>query len=406
MGMKIVYERCCGVDVHKKKVVCCLRNGNRNELREYGTLTNELKEMADWLTQNHCEMVAMESTGSYWKPLYNIMELLGLNAMVVNASHMKAVPGRKTDVKDAEWIADLLQHGLLTASYIPDKEQRELREVMRYRKSLTEERSREINRLQKMLEGANVKLGNMVSNIMGKSSQKILNGLANEQISKEYLQEALDHRMQWKLEAIIQSVDGIISPVQRKLLKAVLDHIEDMTRRIGELDDLISGQMNQYEDAIQKLQEVPGLGRHSAEIILAEIGMDMGRFPTSAHIASWAGICPGNHESAGKKKSGRINPGNKALKTTLIQCSHAAVRNKQTYFHAQYERLSVRRGKNKAIVAVAHSMLVAIYHMLKQSTPYRELGADYFSQFNKEKKLNYYLAKIKALGGEVIPSTA
>lgn len=403
--MNTVYERCCGVDVHKKKIVCCLRNGNKNELREYGTMTQELKGMANWLIQNRCEMVAMESTGSYWKPLYNILELLGLNAMVVNASHMKAVPGRKTDTKDAEWIVDLLQHGLLKASYIPDKEQRELREVVRYRRSLTDERSREINRLQKMLEGANIKLGNVVSSVNGKSSQKIIAGIARDEISQEYLQAAIDHSMQWKMEEIVRSIDGIISPVQRKLLQAVLDHIEDMTRRIAELDDLINGQMERYEDAIAKLQEVPGLGRHTAEVILAEIGLDMGRFPSSAHIASWAGICPGNHESAGKKKSGRTNHGNATLKTTLVQCAHAAVRNKRTYFHAQYERLAVRRGKNKAIVAVAHSMLVAIYHMLKQNTPYQELGAEHYCQFNREKKINYYLAKIKALGGEVIPST-
>ena len=401
--MDTVYARCCGVDVHKKKIVCCLRNGKRNEIREFGTMTDDLKKMGAWLQETKCEMVALESTGSYWKPLYNVLELLGLEAMVVNACHMKAVPGRKTDVKDAEWIADLLQHGLLKASYIPDKQQRELRDIVRYRKSLTEERSREINRLQKMLESANIKLGNVVSNIIGKSSQGILKGIVQDTISKEYLQNVVDHSMNWKLDEIMRSVDGIISQVQRKLIQAVMDHIQDMTRRIQELDDIINSEMEKYEKAIKKLQEMPGLGQHTAEVILSEIGLDMKRFPSSAHIASWAGLCPGNHESAGKRKTGRINPGNRVLKTTLIQCAHAAVRSKKTYYYAQYERLTVRRGKKKAIVAVAHSMLVAIYNMLSRDLPYNELGADFFHQFNKEKKINYYLAKIKALGSDTIP---
>lgn len=402
--MRIIYERCCGVDVHKRKIVCCMRNGSKNEIREFGTMTDELKEMVEWLHENGCEMVAMESTGSYWKPLYNILELLGMPAMVVNASHMKAVPGRKTDTKDSEWIADLLQHGLLKASYIPEREQRELREIARYRKSLTEERSREINRMQKMLEGANIKLGNVVSEITGKSAGNVLRGLAQNKIDREYLEQAVDHSMHWKMDEIIRSINGVISPVQRKLLQSMLNHIEDMTRRIQEMDGLIEEEMKSYQQSIERLSEVPGISKRTAEIILAEIGMKMERFPTAAHIASWAGICPGNHESAGKKKSGRINPGNKTLKTTLVQCAHAAVRNKRTYFHAQYERLTVRRGKNKAIVAVAHSMLIAIYHMLKTGEPFRDLGSNYYQQFDAEKRIQYYLNKIKNLGGNYVPS--
>lgn len=396
--MQVVYERCCGVDVHKKGIVACLRDGRKQELREYKTTTQSLREMAAWLQANECEMVAMESTGSYWKPLYNVLEALGLPVMVVNASHMKAVPGRKTDANDAQWIADLLQHGLLKASFIPDREQRELREVSRYRKSLVEERTREINRLQKELEGANIKLSSVMSNINGKTSRKVLEGVIAGKTDEESIREMVDHRVLHKVPEIMEAIDGVVSAVQKKLLKAIISHIDDMTQRIKEMDDIIDDEMHRYDEAIRELEKVPGIAEQSARTILAEIGLDMSRFATAAHLASWAGLCPGNNESAGKRKSGRTNKGNNTLKVTLVQCARSAVKKKDTFFRAQYERLTVRRGANRAAVAVAHSMLIAIYHMLKNGVPYKDLGADYYHQFNTDRKIQSYLDKLNALG--------
>ncbi|MDF2675899.1 MAG: transposase family protein, partial [Bacillota bacterium] len=354
-----------------------------------------------WLFDNDCEMVAMESTGAYWKPIYNILELLGIDVMVVNAHHMKNVPGRKTDAKDAEWIADLLQHGLLKASYIPTKEQREIREVVRYRKSLIEERSREINRLEKTLEGANIKLSSYVSDLTGVSSRKLLNQAIEGGVTPDNIGDLIHHSMKEKTSVLLLAMDGVLTPIQKKLVKAIIDHIDDMSNRIKDLDDIIDNEMKSYEDAIEKIDELPGIGKRSAEVILAEIGIDMNRFPTAAHLASWAGLCPGNNESAGKRKSGKTNKGNKHLKSILVQCAKAAKSNKDCFFHAQYQRLVVRRGANRATVAVAHSMLIAIYHMLKDKVPYKNLGSDYYTKFNTETKAKYYFKKLQELGVSV-----
>ena len=342
--MDKIYDICCGIDVHKKLIVACLNHKRKKELREFGATTRELMELAEWLQKNECEIVAMESTGSYWKPLYNIMESYGLHAIVVNPAHMKAVPGRKTDVKDAEWIAELLQHGLLQPSYIPSKDQRELRELVQYRKSLVGERTRELNRLQKMLEGANIKLSGTVTNINGKSARKILEYNLNDEI------------------------DNFMKPEEKQ--------------------------------ESQVIQDVTGIGNTSAQTIIAVIGTDMERFPSDRHISSWAGLCPGDNVSAKKRKSGKIRKGNALLKSTLVLCAHAAVRHKSSYFHAQFKRISTHRGKKRAYVAVAHSILIAIYHILKDGVKYQDLGAEYYNQFNAERKIHAYLKKLKALGWE------
>lgn len=396
--MQTVYERCCGIDVHKKLIVACFRNGKKAELRKFDTLTVNIKELAKWLIDIDCQMVAMESTGAYWKPIYNVLELFGLDVIVVNAHHMKNVPGRKTDAKDAEWIADLLQHGLLKASYIPNKEQREIRDVVRYRKSLIEERSREVNRLEKTLEGANIKLSSYVSDLTGVSSRKLLNQAVEGEVTPDNIGDLIHCSMREKSSVLLLAMDGVLTPIQKKLVKAIIDHIDDMSMRIKDLDDIIDNELKSYEDAIKKLDELPGIGKRSAEVIIAEIGIDMSRFPTAAHLSSWTGLSPGNNESAGKRKNSKTNKGNRHLKSILIQCAKAAKSNKDSFFYAQYQRLVVRRGANRATVAVAHSMLIAIYHMLRDNVQFKNLGSDYYTKFNTDKKANYYFKKLQELG--------
>ena len=405
--MDKIYDKCCGIDVHKKLIVACFRKGSKQEVREFGATTRELLELADWLKEGGCEMAAMESTASYWKPLYNILEYSDLKAMVVNAHHMKAVPGRKTDVKDAEWIADLLQHGLLKASFIPDKDQRELRELIRYRKSLVGERTRELNRLQKMLEGANIKLSGTVKNINGKSARNILEHLItgkaidSKAYDEMYEKKVIAHNLKATKEQIIDDLNGVMTPLQRKMMKELLSHLDELNVHIKNLDDEIDNFMKPEEkQASAAIQDIPGIGNTSAQAIISVIGTDMERFPTDRHISSWAGLCPGDNESAKKRKSGKTRKGNSTLRTTLINSAHSAVKDKNSYFHAQFMRISAHRGKNRAYVAVAHSMLIAIYHILKDGVAFKDLGAEYYNQFNRERKINAYLKKLKALGWE------
>jgi len=397
--VELHYERCCGLDVHKALIVACFRDGSKQTIREFGATSKALMELAEWLESVGCEMAVMESTGSYWKPVYNILEMLGLEVMVANAREVKNLPGRKTDVNDAEWMARLLAQGLLKPSYIPDREQRELREVSRYRKSLTEERAREINRLGKMLEGANIKLTSVVDDVLGKSSRKLLDAaLEGLPLTELTIEGMINKQMRGKSALLVDAMDGVISKTQRLLIRSVLDHIDDMARRIAALDDVVRGEMEKYDEAIKRIDKVPGIGVLSAQTILAEIGLNMNQFPTPGQLAVWSGVCPGNNVSAGKSRNGKTRKGNKTLRSTLIQCAQAAALTKNTFFRAQYDRLVVRIGKKRAKVAVAHSMIVAIWHMLKHGTEYNELGGDYYNKFNPEKKINMHLKKLAELG--------
>lgn len=396
--MQIIHERCCGLDIHKKSIVACLLSGSEREIRCFGTLTADIQALALWMSESNCQVVCMESTGSYWKPIYNILELLDFEIIVANAQHIKNVPGRKTDVKDAEWIAQLLRHGLVNSSFIPDKEHREIREIVRYRKSLANERARELNRLEKMLQGGNIKLSSVVSELTGLTSQGLLRRLVDGSLNADNIDDCLHGSLREKRDELLKACDGMLSRTQRVLIAAVLNHIEDMTRRIGDMDRFILDKMREYDEQIAQLKEIPGIGQSSAETILAEIGTDMSRFPTEKHLAKWAGLCPGNNESAGRSKSGHTGKGNKILKSTLIQSAQTASRTNGSFFKAQYQRLVVSRGKNRAKVAVAHSMLIAIYHMLKNGTPFHDLGDSYYNLYNAEAKIKYHLKKLSALG--------
>ena len=399
MEEEVYYERCAGIDVHKNCLVVCLRIGRKTEVREFGTLTHQIREMVAWLRENGCQMAAMESTGSYWKPLYNIFEQDGIPAMVCNAYHIKNVPGRKTDVNDAQWIARCLSQGLLNPSFVPDREQRELRDMTRFRKSQIEERARNINRLQKFLEGANVKLGSWVSDIEGKSATALLEMVIGKpDFTVDDVAEQMHGRMKASPEELFLSLEGSITPSQREFFAHVMAVIREQTTQIEKTDAMIRRSLNEnYRAAVEALDTIPGIGRISAEQIIAETSTDMSRFRNQHSFSNWAGVCPGNNESAGKRKSGRTPPGNKTLKSTLTQCAKSARKNKNSFFSAQYSRLVTHRGKNRATMAVAHSMLIAIYFVLS-GAQFNDLGAEYYNQFNREKKINSHVKQLSRLG--------
>ena len=395
----LYYERCAGIDVHKTLLVVCLRIGRKTESRECGTTTGEIREIVNWLKGNGCQMVAMESTGSYWKPLYNIFEQENLPAMVVNAYHIKNVPGRKTDWNDAFWIAKCLAQGLLRPSFVPDREQRELRDMTRFRKSQIEERSRNINRLQKFLEGANMKLGSWLSDIEGKSSSELLELIiGKEDFTLDDVRQRMHGRLKSSPEEIFASIEGYITSTQRKFLAHVMNIIKEQTRLIEITDEMIKASFSdEQKKAVQALDAIPGIGTVSAEQIVAETGTDMSCFRNQHAFSNWIGVAPGNNESAGKRKSGKTTHGNKTLKSTLSQCAKSAVKNKKSFFSAQYARLVTHRGKNRATMAVAHSMAIAIYFVLS-GYGFKDLGSDYYNQFNREKKVNSHLKQLGKLG--------
>lgn len=399
--MQIVYERCCGLDVHKQTVVACVITPEGKEVRSFGTMTSDLLELADWLISQEVTHVAMESTGVYWKPIYNLLESHEMELLVVNAQHIKAVPGRKTDVKDAEWIADLLRHGLLRGSYIPNREQRELREVVRYRKSLIRERSAEVNRLQKTLEGANIKLSSVATNVMGKSGRAMLEALISGTSDPQVLAAMAKGRLQSKQPQLEQALAGLVGKHQQLLLSAQLRHIDFLDQQIQVLSLEIEERMRPFEEALARLETIAGVGRRTAEVVMAEIGSDMDRFPTAGHLASWAGMCPGNNESAGKRKSGKTRKGSPWLREALTEAARAAGRTKNTYLASQYHRIAARRGANRAAVAVGHTILVIIYQMLKHGTIYQDLGVNYFDERDKNATVHRAVKRIEKLGYKV-----
>lgn len=399
--MRVVHERCAGLDVHKNTVVVCAITGERQEVRTFGTMTQSLLSMVQWLEELGCREVAMESTGVYWKPVYNLLEAAEFKPIVVNAQHIKAVPGRKTDVRDAEWIADLLRHGLLRASFIPEREHRELRELVRYRRSLVQEKTREANRLQKVLEGANIKLASVASEVLGRSGRDMIKALCEGTEEPALLAALARGRLREKSEQLQQALQGRVGAHQRFLLQEQLAHIEEIEARIGRLDTEIEGRLAPFASMLELLETIPGVGRRSSEHLLAEIGTDMGRFPTHRHLASWAKVCPGNRRTAGKAKAEHTGHGNPWLRSTLIEMAWAAARSKDTFLSAQYHRLTPRLGRKRAVMAVAHTLLVIAYHILRDGKPYQELGADFHDKRSQKALASRLTKRLEALGYQV-----
>ena len=403
--MDTLYPRCAGIDVHKNNVVVCVRCCDRpgkvfEEVRTFSAMTRELLALSDWLAEHGVTHVAMESTGVYWKPVFNILE--GRVAVIlVNAEHIKKVPGRKTDVKDCQWIAQLLQHGLLKASFVPPLPIRELRDLTRQRTQLIQERTAAANRIQKVLEDANIKLAGVATDVLGVSGRDMLEGLIAGETDPEKLADLARKRLRAKIPALRLALQGRVTDHHRFLLRMHLDHITHLEELIGRLGARIEEALAPFAQAVEQLQTIPGINQRVAETVLAEVGPRMEQFPSADHLASWAGMSPGNNESAGKRRSGRITKGNRWLKRTLVQAAWAASHTKGTYLVAQYRRLAKRRGVKRALVAVGHTLLVIIYHVLKRGTVYAELGADFLERLEPARLTRQLVKRLEALGHKV-----
>jgi transposase len=403
--MEIVHSYCAGLDVHKKTVVAAIivpgeQGDLRKETRTFGTMTSDLLALSDWLLSCSVTHVAMESTGEYWKPVFNILEN-NFEVLLVNAQHIKAVPGHKTDVKDSEWIAELLRHGLMKASFVPPLGQRELRDLTRYRSTFVRTRATLVNRVHKVLEGANIKLTSVATDVMGVSGRAILAAIVQGQSTPEAMAELARGRMRDKRELLAKALEGRVQAHHRFVLVELLGQIDSMDETIQRFNEQIEEYCRPFEEAVVLLDTIPGVGRETAEVIVSEIGTDMSRFPTAEHLASWAGVAPGNHESAGKRYSGKTTKGNKALSAGLNQAAHAAACTRNTYLSAQYRRLAARRGKKKAIVALEHTILVIAYNLIQRKVSYQELGGDYFDKRRPEATAKRLIWRIQQLGYSV-----
>ena len=403
--IEVLYRICAALDVHAKTVVACLNQKGKKEIRTFSTMTDDLLALTDWLVTAGCEQVAMESTGVYWKPVFNLMEGV-LPVILVNAQHVKAVPGRKTDVRDCEWLCDLLRHGLLKASFIPPFEIRELRELTRYRQTLVKEQATIANRIQRLLEGGNIKLSQVASDILGVSSRLMLKQLAQGETDSRKLASLARGRLKEKEAELGRALTGRLTTAQRFVLAELVARVEELDAALKRVNqqveqEVTSGANPFWGKSIEFLETIPGVGERVAQTIISEIGVEMNCFPSEKHLSSWAGMCPGNHESAGKRKSGKTRKGNKHLRVALVQAAWAATHTKETYLAAQYWRLVKYKGKHRALVAVGHSILVIVYHVLARQLSYQELGTDYFDKQNLEKQRRLFIRKLEALGVKV-----
>jgi transposase len=435
--MRIIHQQVGGLDIHKKTVVATRMRVTEDsrldwETETFGTTTPDLLLLHDWLQAWGCTHVAMESTGDYWKPVFNLLES-DFEVLLVNAQHVKHVPGRKTDVSDSEWLAELLLYGLLKASFIPPKPQRALRDLTRYRTKMTQERTRMVNRVHKLLEGANIKLASVASNIMGVSGRDMLAALCGGESDPVLMAELARGRLRSKIPELEKALTGLVEPHHRFLLGKQLAHIDFLDEQIADISDEIARQIESmgpwgapptpgmdggnpgetndtrdepstltWREAVELLDTIPGVDQRTAEVMLAEMGLDMSQFPTDKHLVAWSGLAPGNHQSGGKRYSGRIRKGNRSLSAIMVQAAWSAVRTKGTFLKARYHRLAARRGKKRAIVAVARSMLVSAWHILTYHQPYQELGGDYFDQRQKASKINYLVRRLERLTGGAV----
>jgi transposase len=398
--MPVMYERCAGVDVPKKTVVACVLTPERHEIRTFGTMTAALLALADWLLTCGCTHVAIESTGDYWKPVFNI--LAGTcEVVLVHAQHVKAVPGRQTAVKEAAWLAELLPHGLWRARVIPPVAQRELRDLTRYRSTFIRERVTLINRVPKLVEDANIKLASVASDIMGVSGRAMLAALLAGYTDPQALADLAKGRLRTKRALLAQALEGRVKPQHRFVLTELWCQIDGLDETIARVDAQSQALYGPFEAAVGRLDTIPGGARHTADMLVAEIGTDMRRFPGADHLAAGAGVAPGHPESAGKRTSGKTRKGHRFLRTTLVQAAHAAARTKHTYLSAQYRRLASRRGKKRAVLAVAHALLVIAYDMLQRKEPYRDAGADFFDRLQPEDTARRLVKRLEHLGYHV-----
>lgn len=403
--MQVIHPVCAGLDVHKDTVVACVRRvdprGRAGEqVRTFATTTSGLLALGDWLCQCGVSHAAMESTGVYWKPVWHLLEGR-LELMLVNAAHIKQVPGRKTDVKDCAWIAQLLQHGLLRPSLVPPRPQQELRDLTRQRSQLVGEQGRVAQRIQKVLEDANIKLGSVATDVLGVSGRLMLRSLIAGEADPAKLAELARGRMRTKRPALEGALLGRVTPHHRFLLRLHLDHSEHLDGLIGQLSERIETCLAPFAEVRGLLETIPGVGPRVAEVILAEVGAEVTPFPTAAHLASWAGLCPGNNESAGKTRSGRMRKGSVWLRAALIQAAWAASRTKDTYLAGHFHRIAARRGRKRAAAAVAHTILVTVYHIVGRREPYRDLGADYLDQLDPTRVTRRLVERLQRMGLKV-----
>lgn len=405
--MEILHRRCAGLDVHKDTVMACVliresaSGRKRKELREFGTMTQDLLQLADWLRDCGVTHLAMEATGVYWKPVWNVLEG-EFKVLLVNAQHIKRVPGRKTDVKDCEWIAELLQHGLVQASFVPPVEVRELRDLTRYRATLVGERARVANRMEKVLEDANLKLASVVTDILGISERAILEAIVRGEEDPERLAEMARCRLRAKLPALREALRGRVTEHHRFLLGRLLAHVRFVEAEITELEGRIAEQMRPFEKEVEQWVSIPGINEVAAWSLIAELGPRLEAFSSEQHLSSWAGMCPGSNESAGKRRTGKTRKGNPWVRRMLCQIGWGAARSQGTYLSAKYHRIAARRGKKRAIIAVAHNVLVIGFHLIRNQRRYNELGPDYFDQLHRHRLERYLVRRLEALGNQVV----
>jgi transposase len=403
--MDVHFANCAGLDVHKQTVVACRIarhvNGKRiMETRTFGTMTADILLIGEWLGLAGVTHVAMESTGVYWKPIWNLLEA-NFTLWLVNPQHIKQVPGRKTDVKDAEWIATLMEHGLLKPSFVPPAPQRALRELTRMRSTIVRQRSEMLNRVQKVLEDANIKLASVASDAMGVSGRAMIEAMIGGESDPKVLADMALGKLRNKHDELEKALLGSVNRHHKVILQQLLDLVDGMDKSIATLDKEIEDGCAPFVEAVERLDAITGIGVPTAQTVLSEIGTDMSKFPSDNHLCAWAGLAPGNNESAGKRKSGKTRKGNQSLRSALVQAANSASRSKDTYLSALYKRIAARRGKKRAIIAVAHAILKIMYHMLTKGTAYNEMGADYFDKLNLARTANRLIKRLEHLGYNV-----